>query len=66
MVSVLAVISLWFVEQLFAGLGALTPEAGDGIAYRAHVGGFITGIILILPSKGWITRRPQPVQSYLG
>jgi membrane associated rhomboid family serine protease len=60
------VIGLWFVEQLFAGLGAPTPEAGAGIAYWAHVGGFITGIILIVPSKSWVTRPPQRVQSYWG
>ena len=62
-VSALVVIGLWFVEQLFAGLGALTPEAGDGIAYWAHVGGFIAGIILILPVRDRTNRRPHGMQS---
>jgi len=36
----------WFVLQLFSGAGSL-GAAGGGIAYFAHVGGFVTGVILI-------------------
>ncbi|HVO43893.1 MAG TPA: rhomboid family intramembrane serine protease, partial [Aggregatilineales bacterium] len=60
-VSALVVIGLWFAEQLVAGLGALTPEAGDSIAYWAHVGGFVSGIILILPFKDRVYRQPKGI-----
>lgn len=49
----LIVLGLWFVLQFFSGLASLgyqTAEAG-GIAWWAHVGGFVAGLILILPMR---------------
>jgi membrane associated rhomboid family serine protease len=48
-ISVPAFISvgLWFVFQVVNGLGALGGEEAGGIAYAAHIGGFIAGLILI-------------------
>lgn len=40
-------LGLWFAFQLFSGL--TTPTIGGGVAYWAHAGGFIIGIILTLP-----------------
>ncbi len=45
----LLVIGWWFVQQFFYGLGALTSAASSGVAFWAHIGGFVTGMILILP-----------------
>lgn len=42
----LIVIGLWFVYQLVLGLGML-GGAGGGVAYGAHIGGFIAGFLLI-------------------
>jgi membrane associated rhomboid family serine protease len=42
-------IGLWFVGQFLSGLsslGATTPEAAGGVAWWAHVGGFLLGILL--------------------
>jgi len=33
----------WFVLQLFSGVGSLTDEVNAGVAYWAHVGGFVFG-----------------------
>lgn len=44
--AVLAV-GLWFVLQVVNGLGALGGEEASGIAYAAHIGGFIAGLILV-------------------
>jgi membrane associated rhomboid family serine protease len=41
----LIVLGVWFVGQLLSSL--MIPAAGGGIAFRAHLGGFITGVILI-------------------
>lgn len=49
----LIVLGLWFVLQFFSGLASLgyqTAEAG-GIAWWAHIGGFVGGFILILPMR---------------
>jgi len=40
-------LGLWFGLQLFSGFGG-DPQAG-GVAYWAHAGGFIAGIVLIAP-----------------
>ncbi len=45
--SALIVIGLWFVLQLFSGFGSITNAADTGgVAYMAHVGGFIAGVVL--------------------
>ena len=36
----------WFVLQLFSGLGSLGGE-GSGVAFWAHVGGFVAGAVLV-------------------
>jgi len=43
----LIVIGFWIVLQLFSGIGSIaeTTETG-GVAYMAHIGGFIAGIVL--------------------
>jgi membrane associated rhomboid family serine protease len=42
----LIVIGFWFVLQFFSGIGSLasTEDAGGGVAYMAHVGGFLAGL----------------------
>jgi membrane associated rhomboid family serine protease len=38
-------IGLWFVIQLFSGVGAVADVQTGGVAYMAHVGGFIFGAV---------------------
>lgn len=41
-------IGLWFVFQLISGLGLLGGGSQEGgVAYAAHIGGFIAGLVLI-------------------
>lgn len=51
-----AVLALWFVLQLFSGLAALGPQVEGGVAFFAHIGGFIGGALLTLP----LLAMPQP------
>jgi membrane associated rhomboid family serine protease len=46
--SALIVIGFWIVLQLFSGFDSITNASaqGGGVAYMAHVGGFVTGAIL--------------------
>jgi len=46
------VLGIWFGLQLFNG--AMTPTDGGGVAYLAHVGGFVGGLILTVPI--WLRR----------
>lgn len=38
-------IGIWIAYQLV--LGYLTPAGGGGVAYAAHIGGFVAGLVLI-------------------
>jgi membrane associated rhomboid family serine protease len=41
-------IGVWFAFQLVAGLGMLGGASeGGGVAYAAHVGGFVAGLVLV-------------------
>jgi membrane associated rhomboid family serine protease len=43
----LVVIGLWIVLQFFSGIGSITTTADTGgVAYMAHIGGFIAGFVL--------------------
>jgi len=50
----LAVLGLWFVLQLFSGVGSIaaTDESQGGVAYMAHIGGFVAGIALAFVMGG--------------
>jgi membrane associated rhomboid family serine protease len=46
--SAAAFLGLWFVFQLWLGGFSLThPDNGGGVAFAAHVGGFVAGVLLI-------------------
>ena len=38
-------LGLWIGYQIVLGL--LTPSGGGGVAYAAHIGGFIAGVVLV-------------------
>ncbi len=42
----LMAIGLWFVFQLASGVGSLGSQGG-GVAYAAHIGGFLVGLVLV-------------------
>jgi membrane associated rhomboid family serine protease len=59
-VSVPAFISvgIWFAFQVVNGLGALGGEEAGGVAYAAHIGGFVFGLLLVGTfAKDFIARR---------
>jgi membrane associated rhomboid family serine protease len=42
------VLGVWFVLQLFSGIMSVGPEtASGGVAFFAHVGGFVAGLVLV-------------------
>jgi membrane associated rhomboid family serine protease len=52
-VPALIVIGLWIVLQFFSGIGSIANTADTGgVAYMAHIGGFITGFVLTFVFRG--------------
>lgn len=52
-VPALMVIGLWFILQLFSGIGSISDTSDTGgVAFMAHVGGFVTGFILTFVFRG--------------
>jgi membrane associated rhomboid family serine protease len=53
----LLVLGLWFLMQLYYGSSELAqPVAGGGVAYWAHIGGFVFGLALVK----LLARRENP------
>jgi membrane associated rhomboid family serine protease len=62
----IVVLGYWFVIQLFSGFGSVAHShlTAGGVAWFAHIGGFLAGILLI-----WILPTRQPYErrgSYYG
>jgi membrane associated rhomboid family serine protease len=58
-VPALIVIGLWIVLQLFSGIGSIASSAQEGgVAYMAHIGGFVAGLALTFLLRG--SRRVLP------
>jgi membrane associated rhomboid family serine protease len=45
-VPALIVLGFWFLLQLLDGIGSLGMEAGAGVAFFAHIGGFVGGALV--------------------
>jgi membrane associated rhomboid family serine protease len=49
----------WIALQFLGGLTRLVAEEGGGVAFWAHIGGFVTGLVLIK-----LFARPADVQAH--
>ena len=49
-----AVLGLWILFQIISGF-TMSDQRGDvgGIAYMAHIGGFVAGLAMALVTRGW-------------
>jgi membrane associated rhomboid family serine protease len=65
--SALVAIGLWILLQLFAQINvfAAGSQAEGGVAYMAHIGGFVAGVILTY-LLGGSRRALPPTTSYRG
>jgi membrane associated rhomboid family serine protease len=51
-------LGFWFVFQLFAGgMSLLSPQEGGGVAFFAHIGGFVFGMLTV-----YLFRKRRPLQ----
>ena len=58
-VPAFVVLGLWIVFQVLNGMGTLGGEEAGSVAYAAHIGGFIAGLVLI---KMFDPVRRQPAR----
>src|SRR6266498_3983886 len=65
--SALIVIGFWIVLQVFSQIGAFSAssQTGGGVAYMAHIGGFIGGVVLAF-LLGGTGRAVPPSTAYRG
>jgi membrane associated rhomboid family serine protease len=49
----------WAGIQFLSGVAMAATEATGGVAFWAHVGGFVAGVVLVL-----LFRRPQAVRAH--
>jgi membrane associated rhomboid family serine protease len=56
-VPAILVLGFWIFIQFINGIGSMarTSETGGGVAYMAHIGGFVAGLVLV---KLMASRRP--------
>lgn len=60
-VPAIAFTAVWFGLQVWQGLGAMNVDVGaGGIAWWAHIGGFLAGLLLIAAMGGRPWRAPPP------
>jgi membrane associated rhomboid family serine protease len=59
------VLGLWFLQQVAFGYFDLVNAGGEagGVAYFAHIGGFVFGLLLI---KAFVKRRSEPPPRFGG
>jgi membrane associated rhomboid family serine protease len=54
----LVVIGFWIVLQLVSGIGSISQTADTGgVAYLAHIGGFVAGLLLTFVFRSTSTRQ---------
>jgi len=52
-------LGFWFVLQLLSGTATLGQAGAGGIAWWAHIGGFVMGVLVVLLLGGAKPRRPH-------
>ncbi len=61
----LAMLGLWFIEQaVFGAVGLTSPTNTGGVAYFAHIGGFVFGLLAIRLAASRRKRTPPTAAAY--
>jgi len=62
-VPALMMIGLWALLQFVSGIGSISvSEQTGGVAYWAHIGGFIAGVVLAFLLRPFIKRGAPPTR----
>ena len=60
-IKALYVLGFWFVLQ-FINSAMMSSQGGGGVAYAAHIGGFVSGVVLILFFNKKIKRKTKIIK----
>ena len=52
-------LGIWFVIQTFSGLSSLGTSESTGVAWWAHIGGFVAGVVLAFVIRNSSLGRPE-------
>ena len=65
-IPAIVLIGIWFLMQLFSGIASIgyATGGGGGVAWWAHVGGFLVGMLLITVFRPRRRSRPRPPRYY--
>ncbi len=63
MIPAVVIIGFWFVLQVISASVLWAAGATAGVAYWAHIGGFLAGMLLILPV--WVKLRKRRRAGYV-
>ena len=61
-VPALVVLAFWFVLQLIDGIASLGMTEAGGVAFFAHIGGFVAGALVALVMRAGARRGPALAQ----
>jgi membrane associated rhomboid family serine protease len=62
-IPAIILVGFWFLTQLFNEVGALADVQSGGVAYMAHIGGFIFGLLFNRIFESGQRRRRQGLES---
>ncbi len=63
-VSAFFFVGFWFLMQLISGTLSLKFQGTGGVAWWAHVGGFVSGVLLSFVFRKKPSRKRQPDEAY--
>jgi membrane associated rhomboid family serine protease len=52
-------LALWFIAQLLSGMGTSAAQMDGGVAWWAHVGGFVAGALMMFLLRGRPPQQPS-------
>jgi membrane associated rhomboid family serine protease len=62
-VPAIVVLGMWIATQFISGFGSIAsmPQSTGGVAYMAHIGGFVAGVLVALVCRMQISQEPDSV-----
>jgi membrane associated rhomboid family serine protease len=62
LVPAILLVGLWFVTQLLSEVGSLATTQSGGVAYMAHIGGFVFGMVFARLFEAHLRRQRAEIE----
>jgi membrane associated rhomboid family serine protease len=62
-VPAIVVLGMWIATQMVSGYGSIVASnaSAGGVAYMAHIGGFVAGVTMALPFRLGLGQEPDSI-----